>query len=152
MNSTPDPNIKNDAENHHFRNNSGTFNEESINQTWIGDPPGWLDPYPHQQPWDSTPKNRKVKRKTRTIEKYDPQGKLISKEVITEEEEIFDKIVWSNDYTVFTDNVGIHNPVLEGTVTDAGDYYQGSSITQEDPNIPYTLTSGQSISNVVANY
>ena len=57
-----------------------------------------VEPWPystHTYPWSpvtpndwNTPKTRNVKRTTRTIEKYNEKGKLISKEVITEEEEI----------------------------------------------------------------
>ena len=42
--------------------------------------------------WQS--KTRPVKKITRTIEKYDKHGNYKGKEVITEEEEIYDKMVY----------------------------------------------------------
>lgn len=43
----------------------------------------------YRYPTQSNP--RKIKRTTKTIEKYDTQGKLIGREVITEEVEIYDE-------------------------------------------------------------
>ena len=42
---------------------------------------------------------KKIKRITRTIEKYNKKGNLIGKEVITEEEEIIDVPIWVNTWT-----------------------------------------------------
>ena len=42
--------------------------------------------------WEPT--TRKVKRVTRTVEKYDAEGRFVGKEVITEEFEEYDKLVW----------------------------------------------------------
>ena len=118
----------NDSENKYFRNNSG--GTDTHNQMWIGDPPGWLDSYPTAP----EPKTRNIKRTTRTVEKYGPEGQLISKEVITEEEEIFDRIVYDNTITLS----GIND-------TGSGEYNPHTT-TQMDPNIPYTLTNGAQVS------
>ncbi len=55
----------------------------------------WIPQYPQyiwypQYPWYAPAENKNVKRTTKTIEKYNPKGKLISKELIVTEEEVID--------------------------------------------------------------
>jgi len=45
-------------------------------------------------PYEVTPKIKIIKRVTKTIEKYDSGGKLIGKEVITEEYEDIERETW----------------------------------------------------------
>ena len=66
----------------------------NTNQSWTGDPPCF--PY---EPSPTAPVNwqlitRPVKRITRTIEKYDKHGNYKGKEVITEEEDMYDRMVY----------------------------------------------------------
>jgi len=72
------------------------------------------------------PKIKKVKKITRTIDKYDAEGKLIGREVITEEVENIEKEVWEQSGTI---TIG-HSPT---------DVMPG--VTQYNPDIPFTLTS-----------
>ena len=121
---------------------------------YIGDPPGWMDTYTYPAP---EPETRSVKRTTRTVEKFDPEGKLISREVITEEEEIFDKKVWTNDiiYTLVGEGTtggdinNINNCTITGDAKDLINPISSGSITYKN-DVPFTLTNG--MANVVANY
>lgn len=135
------------------RFSSGTIQGHG-NDYYIGDPPNWLDTYTTPQP-----ETRQVKRTTRTIEKFDPEGKLVSREVITEEEEIFDKQVWPNNHN---DLIITCDEINNGT---GGDFDAGHTLTglkKDQPitsstvtyknDVPYTLTNGMSISDIVANY
>jgi hypothetical protein len=54
-------------------------------------------PHPYSSAPTIHPEIVKVKRTTRTIEKYNEVGKLIEREIITEEEEIIDKQIWKTD-------------------------------------------------------
>jgi len=56
-------------------------------------------PYTPLYPWDWKPEIHKVKRIIQTIEKYDKHGNYKGKEVVTEEEEIYDKEVWGSEMT-----------------------------------------------------
>ncbi len=63
---------------------------------------------------------KKIKRTTRTIEKYNKKGKLVGKEVITEEEEIVDVPLWvtspdwiSTDGTGFLPNIDNDNHTIQ---------------------------------------
>ena len=62
-------------------------------------------PYPYE-PYtvpSYQPETRKVKRTTKTIEKYGPDGEYLGKEVITEEVEDFERQVYSGTITVSND-------------------------------------------------
>ncbi len=53
------------------------------------------------------PQNIRTKKITRTIEKYSKDGRYLGKEVIIEEEEVYDKKVYfSNDVKVYYSTVG----------------------------------------------
>lgn len=68
----------------------------------------WEEPSqtnPYQQNW--YPETKRVKKITKTIDKYDNEGVYIGREVITEEYEEIDKPVWdlpywttSNDFVI----------------------------------------------------
>lgn len=112
---------------------------------YIGDPPGWLNGYTSPQP-----KTRSVKRTTRTVEKFDPEGQLISREVITEEEEIYDKQVWDNHEFIVTGE-GTTGGDFDGSHCLTGEKINSDTITYKN-DVPYTLTNGMGISDIVANY
>ncbi len=95
-----------------------------MDKTYVGDPPGWLD-----QNYTYRPETIKVKRTIRTIETYDAHGKLVSREVITEEEDYYDKQVWPS-YQV---------DVI--TTTDTTD-------TTVNKDVPYTLTNGMTVADI----
>ena len=85
------------------KNCSIYYNENDLE--WTGTPyiPYGPDsiPYIPYEPSPTTPQLeiRKVKRITRTIEKYDKHGNYKGKEIVTEEEEIYDKEVWKYGIT-----------------------------------------------------
>jgi len=68
-----------------------------------------MNTYPYQQQW--YPKIKNIKRVTKTIEKYDKDGKLIGKEVITKEYEDIEQEVWEPNRWVIT----YDPPPIEGT-------------------------------------
>ena len=113
---------------------------------YIGDPPGWLNGYSSPQP-----KTRSVKRTTRTVEKFDPEGQLISREVITEEEEIYDKQVWDSNEFIITGEGGTTGGHEDGNHCLTDESITSGSVTYKN-DVPYTLTNGMGISNIVANY
>ena len=94
-----------------------------MHEIFIGDPPDWLDKnYTYQ------PETIRVKRTIRTIETYDAHGNLVSREVITEEEDYYDKQVWPS-YQV-------------GIIT------TNETDTTMNKNVPYTLTNGMTVANI----
>ena len=85
-------------------------------------------------PWESQPETKKIKRITRTIEKYSPDGKLLGKEVITEEVEDIEKKVWISGPTYIpgsgTINIGGGSSTISGTNGKITTHYY-------DPDISY---------------
>ena len=59
--------------------------------------PEYTYPYPYQ------PQVRNIKRTTKTIEKYGPDGEYLGKEIITTEEEDVVEQVWDGTITITTD-------------------------------------------------
>lgn len=126
-------------------NDSNTIQNHGIREYYVGDMPSWLDTYTAPQP-----KTRSVKKTTRTIEKYDPEGQLISREIIIDEEEIFEKQIWDNhEITVIGDGTTGGN--FDGADCLTNDDVTSGSVTYKN-NVPYTLTNGMGIGNIVANY
>lgn len=75
----------------------------------------WLEKNDLTLPYDYKGEPSKVKKVTRTIEKYGPDGKLIEKEVITEEEEIIDKYYWKSGPTYYSPDIMVTPSNLSGT-------------------------------------
>jgi len=110
---------------------NNTFDYESGAYDWYPNP---YEPYtvPAVQP-----QTRKVKRTTKTIEKYGPDGEYLGKEVITEEVENFERQVYDGTF------------YIQGTSTDCNIEWNNvsSDVTNWDPNDPknnwsYTNTGG----------
>lgn len=82
-------------------------------------------------PW-SQPETKKVKKITRTIEKYDQDGKFIGKEIITEEVE--DIQIWKSP-TIYVDGTG--------TINTSNSLNPNGKITNiaYDPDVPYSYTT-----------
>jgi len=88
-------------------------------------------PYPYE-PYTVPlqPETRKVKRTTKTIEKYGPDGEYLGKEVITEEVEDFERQVYSGSITISSDE----NITWGQTSTDTVQW------DPNDPNVNWSYT------------
>ena len=96
----------------------------------------WDNPTTAPMQWQ--PKTKNIKRITRTIDKYDAEGKLIGREVITEEVEDVEKQVWE-PLTWTSGTIVI-------TSTDKPVEITGNTVTYKNDN-PFTLTNSSALSN-----
>jgi len=96
------------------------------------------DSYPQNPttaPYSWQPKTKNIKRITRTIDKYDAEGKLIGREVITEEVEDIEKEVWEPMW-------GSSGTIIV-TSTNQPVEISGNTVTYKN-DTPFTLTNGVS--------
>ena len=83
--------------------------------------------------WKPNKKLITVKKTTKTIEKYGPQGEYLGKEVITEEVEHHEKEVYDYDIIDIDDNGTGTFPIYDNT-TNGDDYTRMSFTTGPDNN------------------
>ena len=107
-------------------------------------------PYPTSPwtPWDPSPQTRKVKRTTKTIEKYGPDGEYLGKEVITKEIEDFDRQVYDGTVTIIGTGTGTVTIIGTGTdITWDNNNISGSTThwDPDDPNVQWSYTSGNPV-------
>jgi len=108
-------------------------------------------PYVPWNPNDFTPEPKKVKRVTKTIDKYGPQGQYIGREIITEEIEEVDRYVWSAAST-YGVNL-IYNSTVNpfpgpNTLTNNPPFFETTNTTRltGEEQISYTNSNNGSIS------
>jgi len=99
-------------------------------------------PYPYE-PYTAPlqPDTRKVKRTTKTIEKYGPDGQYLGKEVITEEVENFERQVYSGSITISTSD---YDGVVHLDQSSSGSI----NFDPNDPNVSRTFTSHSNVGEV----
>lgn len=85
--------------------------------------------YPPFSP--NAPQTRQVKRVTKTVEKYGPDGEYLGKEIEIIEEEVYDKQVW---------DTGTITIVGDGITTNDWNHSSGD-VTNINLDTPYSLTS-----------
>ncbi|NJN28975.1 MAG: hypothetical protein HC819_24970 [Cyclobacteriaceae bacterium] len=101
-------------------------------------------------PWDipdynytpSPPETKRVKKTTKTVEKYDENNNYLGKEIETIEEEVYDKTVWGTSEYVCRESINTisHDDSISGTKN------------RIDSNVPFTLTNGMQVQSCVADY
>lgn len=113
--------------------------DEEVGTNWYPYPyepyTNWY-PYPYE-PYTAPlqPNTVKVKRTVKTIEKYGPNGEYLGKEVITEEKDEYDKMVYSGSI-----------PITSGE----GTYISTDSVNWDpnDPNVQWSYTNNANTEDV----